>query len=237
MSAQLQSPFRQCSFEQMHLQTGDRLQLEMLSDPARTHHFTTLIGYVPELSVLVRTPSVRGESIAVRDGETVLVRAFSGRSVYAFETTVQRVCLSPLSYLHLAYPKLVRANPIRGAERVRVELRGTAVNLEEDPHGIPVGCTFGDLSLTGAQLECGQSLGNKGSRLQVFFAFKLEPQGYEVKLTPEAEIQSARRRSDPQGGVEIYSYGVRFGRMHATESLLLQSYIQQLLLNDRSRIA
>ncbi|MGH8629910.1 MAG: PilZ domain-containing protein, partial [Burkholderiales bacterium] len=157
-------------------------------------------------------------------------------SVCAFETTVQRVCLSPFSYLHLAYPKLVRANPIRGAERVRVELRGTAVNLQQDPRGIPVGCSFGDLSLTGAQLECAQGLGDRGSRLQVFFSFKLEPQGYEVKLTPEAEIQSARKRIDPQGA-EVYSYGIRFGRMHATESLLLQSYIQQVLLNDRSRIA
>jgi c-di-GMP-binding flagellar brake protein YcgR len=237
MNAQVQSPFRQCSFEQMQLQTGDRLQLEVLSDAARTHHFTTLIGYLPGLSVLVRTPSVHGEPIAVRDGEAMLVRAFSGRSVYAFETTVQRVCLSPFSYLHLSYPKLVRANPIRGAERVRVELRGTALNPQLDPRGIPVGCTIGDLSLTGAQLESTQSLGDKGSRLQVFFAFKLEPQGYEVKLTPEVEIQSARRRNDSQGAGDIYSYGVRFGRMHATESLLLQSYIQQILLNDRSRIA
>jgi hypothetical protein len=237
MNAQAQTPFGQCSFEQMQLQIGDRLQLEVLSDAARMHHFTTLIGYVPGLSVLVRTPSVRGDPIAVRDGENVLVRAFSGRSVYAFETTVQRVCLSPLSYLHLAYPKLVRANPIRGAERVRVELRGTAVNLQQDPRGIPVGCSIGDLSLTGAQLECEQSLGDKGSRLQVFFGFKLEPQGYEVKLTPEAEIQSARQRSDPERAGEIYSYGIRFGRLHATESLLLQSYIQQVLLTDRSRIA
>jgi c-di-GMP-binding flagellar brake protein YcgR len=236
MNAQAQSPFRQCSFEQMQLQSGDRLQLEMAADAERTHHFTTLIGHVPGLSVLVRTPSIHGEPIAVREGETVLVRAFSGRSVYAFETTVQRVCLSPFSYLHLAYPKLVRANPIRGAERVRVELRGTALNLQQDPRGIPVGCSFGDLSLTGAQVESAQSLGDRGSRLQVFFSFKLEPQGYEVKLTPEAEIQSARKRSDSQGA-EVYSYGIRFGRMHATESLLLQSYIQQVLLNDRSRIA
>ena len=236
MNAQAQSPFRQCSFEQMQLQIGDRLQLEILSDAKRTHHFTTLIGHVLGLSVLVRTPSVGGEPIAVRDGEAVLVRAFSGRSVYAFETTVQRVCLSPFSYLHLAYPELVRANPIRSAERVRVELHGTAVSLQQDPRGIPLGCSFGDLSLTGAQLECAQNLGDKGGRLQVFFGFKLEPQGYDVKLTPEAEIQSARKRADPQGA-EIYSYGIRFGRMHTTESLLLQSYIQQVLFSDRSRIA
>jgi hypothetical protein len=35
---------------------------------------------------------------------------------------------------------------------------------------------------------------------------------------------------------EVFSHGVRFSRLHATEALLLQSYIQQVLLSDRSRV-
>jgi c-di-GMP-binding flagellar brake protein YcgR len=237
MKTSSQPPFQQCSFEQTQLQIGDRLQVELLSDPARTHYFTALIGHVPGVSVLIRTPAVRGEAVEVREGEGVLLRAFSGRSVYAFETTVLRTCPLPFPYLHLNYPKLVRANPIRGAERVRVGLKGTALNPEYDPEGIPVGCVVGDLSVTGAQLECPSKLAEKGGRLQIFFGFKLEPNGYEVKLTPEAEVQSVRTYRDGQTGDEMYSYGVRFGSMHATESLLLQSYIHQVLLSDRTRIA
>jgi c-di-GMP-binding flagellar brake protein YcgR len=236
MNGQTATPFQTCSFEQMQLRTGDRLQLELSSDAGLTHHFTTVIGYVPKLSVLVRTPSVRGTPVEIRENETVVVRAFSGRSIYAFSTKVLVACRTPFPYLHLAYPESVRANPIRSAERVRVGLRATAANPQRDPQGNPVSCTLGDLSVTGAQLECARDIGDRGDRLQVFFAFKLEPQGYEVKLNPKAEVQSVRRYRDERNGGEVHSYGVRFEGLHATESLLLQSYIHQLLLSDRSRI-
>jgi c-di-GMP-binding flagellar brake protein YcgR len=165
----------------------------------------------------------------------VVVRAFSGRSIYAFTTRVLTTSKTPVAYVHLAFPESVRVNRIRGAERVRVELPAAAVNLQRDPQATPVPCSITDLSVTGAQLECARDLSEKGQRLQVFFSFKLEPNGYEVKLKPEAIVQSARRYREG-AEAELQSYGVRFSGLHATESLLLQSYIQQVLLNDRTRV-
>jgi hypothetical protein len=45
-----------------------------------------------------------------------------------------------------------------------------------------------------------------------------------------------RRIKKGKGQDELFSYGVRFNKLHATEGLLLQSYIQQVLLSDRSRV-
>jgi hypothetical protein len=57
-----------------------------------------------------------------------------------------------------------------------------------------------------------------------------------VKLTTPAQIQSVRKIRKGNTQEEIFSLGVRFNKLHATESLLLQSYIQQVLLADRSRV-
>lgn len=234
MNDQARRLFQHCSFEEMQLRSGDRLQLELATDGKPVHHFTTVIGYVPQVSVLVRTPSVGGLPVELTENETVVVRAFSGRSIYAFTTRVLAACRIPIAYLHLGFPDSVRVNRIRGAERVRVELPATAVNLQRDPQAAPFPCTVTDLSVTGAQLECAQQLSDKGQRLQLFFGFKLEPNGYEVKLKPEAVVQSGRSYRD--GANELHSYGVRFSGLHATESLLLQNYIQQVLLSDRTRV-
>ena len=236
MSTEPQHPITTtCRYEDMRLQTGDRLQIELPVDGSRAHYFTSLIGHVDGQSVLARTPIVQGAPIAVREGSPALLRAFSGKYAYAFETTVLKVCRTPFAYLHLAYPAAVRATAVRGAARVQVELPATAVN-RRDPRGIPVGCTIVDLSVGGAQVECQRSLGGAGETVQMFFKFRLEPNGYDVKMSPEAEIQTVRRQRDDSSGEDVYSHGVRFGDMHATEALLLQSYIQQVLLADRGRI-
>ena len=236
MDIQTEAPVKYCSFEEMQLHVGDRMQLELLADPTRARHFTTLVGYVKGLSVIVRTPLARGLPVPVREGEPVLMRAFSGRNAYAFETTINRVAHSPLPHLHLTYPGRVQSTAIRGSLRVRANLSATAFNPQREPGGIPRACTITDLSVTGAQLECPALLADKAEKLQLFLKFDLEPNGYEVKISQAVEVQSVRETRNESAGSKNYSYGVRFEKLHATEALLLQSYIQQILLSDRSRI-
>lgn len=231
-----ENPPKSCSFEDMQLHVGDRLQLELLGDSAKARHFTTLVGYVKALSVIVRTPLTRGLPVPVREGEPVLMRAFSGRSAFAFETTINRVAHSPLPHLHLTYPARVQSTAIRGALRVRANLSGTGFNPEKDPGGIPRACTITDLSVTGAHVECPSLLAEKGEKMVLFLKFNLEPNGYEVKISQSVEVQSVRRSRNEAAGTQHFSHGVRFEKLHATEALLVQSYIQQILLSDRSRI-
>ncbi|MEO8165259.1 MAG: hypothetical protein ABI619_07660, partial [Betaproteobacteria bacterium] len=64
----------------------------------------------------------------------------------------------------------------------------------------------------------------------------VQPNNYEVKLATTAHIQSVRKIGKGEGSEEAFSHGVRFSKLHPTEGLLLQSYIQQVLLSDRSRV-
>lgn len=225
-----------CSFEDIQLQIGDRVQLETQSDGTRTRHFTSLIGYAKDASVLVHTPMVQNFPLPVREAESILVRAFSGRSAFAFETAVTKTSRSPFPYLHLAFPNVVRTVVIRGALRVRSDLTGTAVNLARNPGGVPQPCTIADLSVSGAQLDSPSAIGSAGERLQVFFKFTLAPAGYEVKLSPEAMVQSCRKMLDEKTGADFFRHGLHFEGVRTTESLLVQSFIQQVMLSDRSRL-
>jgi hypothetical protein len=174
--------------------------------------------------------------IPVPEGAGVLVRAFAGRHAFTLESRVDRVCRAPYPYMHIAYPAQVQQTLIRGALRVRVGLPGTASSLTGSTDEPSSAIVVSDLSVAGAQLEAGQDLGPPGEKLVLTFKFVVQPNNYEVKLATSAQIQSVRKTTKAQSHDEAYSYGVRFNKLHATEGLLLQSYIQQVLLSDRSRV-
>jgi len=225
-----------CSLESVQLHVGDRLQLELLTDSTRSHYYTTLIGYVSGHSVLMRTPQVQSLPIPVREGEPVLVRTFSGRHAYTFESRVDRVCRTPYPYLHLAYPAQVQQTLIRGALRVRVNLTATALNAATQGEALPSALTIADLSISGALLEAEKSLGEVGETLELAFKFLVQPNNYEVKLATPVKIQSVRKTRRERRLDEVFTHGVRFAKLRSTEGLLLQSYIQQVLLDDRTRV-
>ncbi len=225
-----------CSFEAAQLQVGERLQLELVADSSRSHYYTTLIGFVPGHSVLIRTPLVQNLPIPVPEGANVLVRAFSGRHACTMESRIDRVCRSPYPYMHLAYPAQLQQTLIRGAMRVRIALPATASIPTDEADAAPRAVVLSDLSVSGAQLETEQSLGKPGEKFGLAFKFVVQPNNYEVRLATSAQIQSARKIKRGKGPEELFSLGVRFNKLHATEALLLQSYIQQVLLSDRSRV-
>ncbi|MFL6582671.1 MAG: hypothetical protein ACJ8G2_18175, partial [Burkholderiales bacterium] len=66
-----QSTISICSFEGTQLPPGERLQMELGSDG--NQHYTTLIGFVPGHSVLVRTPLIQNLPIPVPEGAHVLL--------------------------------------------------------------------------------------------------------------------------------------------------------------------
>ena len=219
------------------MHAGDRLQLQFGTDNANDQHYTTLIGFVPGHSVLMRTPLVQHLPIPVPEGANVLVRAFSGRHAFTFESRVERVCRSPYAYMHIAYPAQVQRTTIRGALRVRIALPGIASDFLGQADQSPQAVLVSDLSVSGAQLESDSSLGGPGGKFGLAFKFVVQPNNYEVKLTTSAQIQSVRPiKPQGKGAHEVFSHGVRFEKLHATEGLLLQSYIQQVLLADRSRV-
>ena len=225
-----------CSFEAAQLHVGERLQLELVAGNSRSQYYTTLIGFVPGHSVLIRTPLVQNLPVPVPEGAVVLVRAFSGRHAFTLESRVERVCRSPYPYIHLAYPAQVQQTLIRGALRVRVALPGTVSAPDDKADDGPLPVVITDLSVSGAQLETQAGLGETGEKFALVFKFAVQPNNYEVKLVTSAQIQNVRKIRKGNSPEEVFSHGIRFGKLHATEGLLLQSYIQQVLLADRSRV-
>lgn len=220
----------------MQLHVGERLQLELTADAARTHYFTTLIGFVPGHSVLIRTPMVQNLPLPLPEGAGVLIRTFSGRHAFTFESRIDRACRSPYPYIHLAYPAQIQQTLIRGALRVRVALPGIASDPDERAGDTTRAVVISDLSVSGAQLETESSLGQTGEKFGLAFKFVVQPNNYEVKLATSVQIQNVRKIRNGKSPDQLFSHGVRFGKLHATEGLLLQSYIQQVLLSDRSRV-
>ena len=231
-----QSKISSCSFEAAQLHVGERLQLELVTDSARNHYYTTLIGFVPGHSILVRTPLAQNLPLPVPEGSSVLVRAFSGCHAFTLESRVDRVCRSPYPYMHLAYPSQVKQTLIRGALRLRIAIPGVAFKPAQAADALPHTVLLSDLSVSGAQLETQASLGEPGEEFGLTFKFLVQPNNYEVKLTNSVRIQSVRKVRTGKGPEEAFLYGVRFNKLHATEGLLLQSFIQQVLLADRTRV-
>jgi hypothetical protein len=229
-------PATQCSFEELGLQAGDRLHLEIRSTgtPPRTY-FTNLIGHIPSASLLVRTPLSQGFPLGLSVGDPLEVRVFSGRHSCTFNTSVVRLCRAPVHYLHLAYPDLVQRVLVRSALRVRVNLPGMAAGASNGTLKSTVPITVTDLSISGALVDASRELGDAGDSVDVAFKFFVQPNDYLVNFEAKATIQSTKEsETSVSSGLR---YGLRFGAMHATEGVLLQSYLHQIILEDRSRFA
>ena len=216
----------QYHFEDMHPRIGEHFQLEAHELPLQ-RHYGALLGYAVGQSVLVKTPFVAGLPMSYRDDQELTVRAFTGMGIFAFDSSVQRVCISPFHYLHLAYPDEVRGTQIRAAERVKVCMptqvhRGDAV--------LPG--LIRDIGVGGAMLECALDL-QVGDTLRVYVSIALGQMqvkaGFEAQATVHRLLPGAREVLAPAR----QSYGLEFSELSLGQRILLQNYVYRGLLEDQ----
>lgn len=217
----------QFHFDDMRLHVGDRFQLET-HGPGASRHYSTVIGYVPGQSVLIKTPFVGGVPAPYTDGQPLTARAFTGRGLFAFDTTVERVCISPFHYLHLAFPTEVRGAQIRNTERVRVYM---PTEITFSGHA-PVPGMITDLGINGAAVECNQSFPEQAP-LTVHIRFSLE----DIHLTAAFEAQAVvhKKTESPKTNQAspVFSYGVEFTDLTLGQTVLLQNFVYHQLLTHR----
>jgi hypothetical protein len=106
------------AMDHMRWYVGETLYLQLLDNQA-VRYTARLIGFVKNKTVFVTAPSVDGKFEFVRDGQTFVVRAFSGKKAYAFATAAEKSVHAPHPYLYLAYPKEVRCTVVRRGVRGR----------------------------------------------------------------------------------------------------------------------
>ncbi len=222
-------PTRAYRFDDLHMQVDHRLQIEPPSAHPGEHFYARLIGFFKGSSFIVKQPAGWSDTNPLTEGDNVLVRGFSGRIAYAFNSTVLKIRYLPYAYCHLSYPGEIHGAEIRKAVRIRMQMPAHVSNLKI---GDSVEATISDLSAIGIQLECTKQLGEPGDDVSISFRFWLQPNDYEVNFNAIGSIQSAQAAA---GG--SWSHGIRFHNMRSTEAILLQNLIYEQLVEKRAPIA
>lgn len=215
------------AFDALKLMPGDALQLQPLLE-GQVERFTVhVIGVMRRRSVLVTAPEVDGKLIFIRDGQTYLVRAFSGLNVCAFKARVLKSQLQPFPYLHLAYPDSVQAMRIRKAMRAPANI---IVAVHESEEGRQTGAgKLVDISVGGAKLLSPMALGRKDQT--VWLSFKVRLGDMEEYVKTPAILRSTGEEADEQGK-PMKSYGIQFGDLNQSQRLIIMNLVYQHLLKD-----
>jgi hypothetical protein len=174
---------------------GDLIQARM---PPDAEEFSLrYIGQVPNRSLLVSHPERGGSLIAVRDGQTVMLRGFSGTDIYKAQTRIIRVCLTPFPYLHLKTPSSVVLSRIRKDARATINLPAVLYVGDTTHNGRIL-----DLSVQGCRVECSRCVLEVGNEVVLGFRVVLEQESLTLTLTAMVRSEASGDNSN--------SYGLQF---------------------------
>lgn len=211
----------------LKLMPGDTLQLQPLLEGQTERFNVRVIGTMKPKSVLVTAPTIEGRLIFVKDGQTYLVRAFSGLNVCAFKAKVLKSQLQPFPYLHLSYPDSVQAMRIRKSMRAPASIIVASSDSEE---GRQTGAgKIVDISVGGAKILSNMRLGEKEQTLWISFKVRLDDMEEYVKIP--VTIRAEGEEEDEQGK-PMKSFGVQFSALAQSQRLIIMNLVYQHLLKE-----
>jgi c-di-GMP-binding flagellar brake protein YcgR len=223
-------------FESLNLQVGSRLQV-LLTSRSSTHaqYFSTLIGYVKDQYLIIKTPTDQGSPVQLREGEQATIRVFSGVNVGSFTAVIDRIFHHPCFYFHLSFPKVIQGTSLRKAIRIKVNIQGQLAGPGSASTSIPV--TINNLSVAGALVESEQELTNSDGTFELTFAMITQPGNHEITLNTKGTIRNvnARKATIPDQQ-DTYTYGVEFVDLDPTHQIILQNLTYEALISDRQKI-
>jgi hypothetical protein len=203
-------------------QVWERLQLRLLGRDAQAFYPARLIGYIKDQSILTTMPEAARQRVDMSDGEPVEVRMLTGGSIYVFQTSVQRLCISPVHYLHLDYPVRVRIQALRRSPWARVDLMGSVANS----HGTEEFAHIVNLSPDGAQLHVPAAMGAAGDILRLTFHASIDE--LKTTLTLDATIRHVRPgRPSGDEAKAMFEYGIAFREVLPEHALWLKCLVYQ----------
>ena len=195
-------------------QVGERLQFRFLNRSS-PHYSARLIGYIANQSVLVTVPIVNGIPLILNDGDQIEVRMVTGSNIYIFKTAIQRLCVSPIHYMHLDYPAVMRAQKLRKSPRARASLGATATNAKGEQKGAKIV----NLSPNGAQLHTTLAA-EAGDSLHIDLPVEMD----ELKTTLNLEA-TVVNKSGLKGLENLNAYGISFNNAGTDNALWLQALV------------
>jgi c-di-GMP-binding flagellar brake protein YcgR len=213
------------SLDEIRLHIGEAWQLQPLSDLDPKRYYVKLVGYLKPVSVIITAPTVDDKALLIREGQAFVVRAFSGKSAYAFKTTVIKSVGAPFPHLHLAYPPSVRGMIVRRSERIDVNIITSITPTREGLAKAPgIIC---NASKTGASLRTPAPIGQSGDRIGL--SFKLLIEGNDYLLTLEGIIRAVRAPNADQG--KVVEYGIQFIDIKPIDQLVIGAFVNSLIAN------
>jgi c-di-GMP-binding flagellar brake protein YcgR len=220
-------------FEDMNLQVGVRLQIMASQATNPTVHYTTLIGFVSGEYLLLKIPQ---ENAAMHAGDSVIVRVFSGVSVFTFGSKVESVVTAPRAFMLLAFPTAIQKVGLRKAVRVKANLP-VKIKSAQDPTSFKM-ATLSDISMSGALVSTVRPLGTAGDLIDIEFTLRDQASNRDVTITTTASIrsvqQSAGSTADGATFHTVYSHGINFHDIDASEQVILQNFVYETLLIHRT---
>lgn len=217
--------------EDVKLMIGDTLQLQSQADLGTVRYYVKLIGYVPGKSVLVTTPVVDGKICLMREGQSFVVRCFSGKNAYAFPASTFKVLNTPFPHMHLSYPREVRGIVVRRGARVNTHIIAAVQILSGERANTPAAVNIVNLSVGGALLTARSTLGAKGDRISVKFRVNLD----EIEAYPQLEgvIRNVSTETEVEGGgPPAILHGVEFKEVSQPDRVMITAYVYRRMLED-----
>lgn len=213
------------TLDDITLHIGENWQLQPLSDFDQHRYYVKLVGYLKGASVIVTTPTVDGKTLLIRDGQPFIVRAFSGKSAYAFKTAVTKSIGSPFAYLHLAYPETVRGMIVRQSQRITVSIitavTPLAAGFDKTPGMIK------NVSKSGVSLHARAPIGASGDRVSM--SFQLNVENHDYMLVVEGILRAIRPTGTNPG--DPTEYGIQLVDIKPIDQLVLTAFCNAQLAN------
>lgn len=206
------------------LRIGDPLYLQ--SSPEAPRLVSKLIGHLKNKGLIVTVPESESELIMLRDGQSFIVRFFSGQNAYAFTTAVVKQTSVPYPHVHLSYPKEVRGREIRKGSRVDVDLIA-AVAVEEGGAYTGSGKIV-NLSISGGALRAKTRLGERDHVINVKFKILIGDMPSYVAV--DCVIRAISEDADPSG--MPWLHGLQFLNPEPAMALALTAFVYQKIVGE-----
>lgn len=212
------------SFEDMRLKVGDRLQLEPPQSVTTERYLVRLPGYLDGRCLMVTSPVLAPNEHPLIEGDRLVVRIFTGQGAFGFKSFVERLIRGPFDYLHLTFPKEIEGMIIRKSPWVRTEIKVKASIAGADSEA-----TFVNLSATGMLLHCASPLGEVGGTLSLDFSVELFDITTGLKISARI-CTSAALNTDSDS--PQHQHGLEFADLSANDTLVLQAFVHQTLVEN-----
>jgi len=216
------------TLEASKIRIGDTLIMQ--SSPETPRLSVKLIGYLKNAGLIVTVPTNGGELVMLKDGQSFIVRFFSGQSAHAFTATVVRQTSVPFPHVHLSWPREVRGQGVRKGARIDVELIA-AITLPVAAEGEEVQTRSGkiiNLSTGGAALRSKTALGHKGDVIGV--KFKILTHGIPSYVDFPSTIRMVTH--DHVDPAMPYLYGIEFANADQGMSLALAAFVYEKIFHE-----